>query len=243
MCKAADKEWSNYHKATSTKEFLDELSRSLQIGRDLLIRMVSTGRNELRGTWVHPQVATHLGQWLSPKFAVKVSKWVLDWMSGNRPQYTMPYHLRRYLANTKNVPRDHFSVLQEMDIVLVAPLEQQGYLIPSEIIPDISEGLMFANWLKAQGVDTGKMPTYPHKYEDGRVVAAKMYPLEYLPAFREHVLKVWLPKKAREYFAARDHRALPYLDKILQDNATIAARPFSRLPLLNQDLLGSMMIN
>ena len=25
-------------------------------------------------------------KWLSPKFAVKVSKWVMDWLSGKRPQ-------------------------------------------------------------------------------------------------------------------------------------------------------------
>ncbi len=33
------------------------------------------------------------------------------------------------------------------------------------------------------------MPTYLHKYEDGREVKAKMYPAKYLPAFQIMLLK------------------------------------------------------
>jgi hypothetical protein len=181
---------------------------------------------------------------LSPKFAVKVSKWVMDWLSGKRPQNNLPYHLRRYLANTKNVPHGYFSVLQEMNIALVAPLEQQGYIIPEDVVPDISEGIMFAGWLKRQGVDTDKMPTYRHRYEDGRVVSAKLYPLKYLVAFREHILKVWLPKKAKEYFETRDTQALPYLNRILQFNSAEIVKPidasyfaYSEIPAPEQRLM------
>jgi hypothetical protein len=60
------------------------------------------------------QVAIHLGQWVSAQFAVQVSQWVYDWMSGSAPASvaeTVPYHLRRYVANQPNVPVGHFSVL------------------------------------------------------------------------------------------------------------------------------------
>ena len=68
------------------------------------------------------------------------------------------------MENVKRIPSDYFSVLQEMTIVLIGPLEQQGYTLPSQIIPDISEGRMFSSWLQEQGVDTKSMPTYTHKY-------------------------------------------------------------------------------
>ena len=81
LCKATGKLWGHYYENKTTKEFLNELSRSIGIPIDLLVEQVTTGANESRGTYIHPQVAINLGQWLSPKFAVKVSKWISDWMN------------------------------------------------------------------------------------------------------------------------------------------------------------------
>lgn len=220
MCKAANKEFKHYNALLTTKDFLSELSSSVRIPTTELILIKQGGIPSLQGTWIHPQVAINLGQWLSPKFAVKVSQWVFDWMNGKTPKSKIPYHLKRYMMNMSSIPSGYFSVLQEMTLVLIAPLEQQGYNLPNNVIPDISEGKMFANWLKNKGVNTDEMPTYQHKYEDGRIVPAKMYPSEYLHDFREHVSKVWLPKRAVTYFEERDKAILPYLNKILQLNAS-----------------------
>lgn len=106
------------------------------------------GDIRFQGTWVHPQVAINLAQWLSAKFAVQVSQWVFDWMSGKSPATaaeTVPYHLRRYVANQPNVPVGHFSVLTEMTQLLIAPMEIMGYTLPEHMLPDISHGKMFAN--------------------------------------------------------------------------------------------------
>jgi hypothetical protein len=93
---------------------------------------------------VHPQVAIHLAQWLSPKFAVLVSKWVYDWISsGASPAASrLPFHVRRYVANQQNVPVGHFSVLTEMTLGLIGPMEADGYTLPERMWPDISEGLI-----------------------------------------------------------------------------------------------------
>ena len=80
LCKAAGKEWSAYFRTAPTQAFLAELSRSLNVDRDLLIQSITTGQNEYRGTWVHPQVSINLAQWASPEFAVQVSQWVFDWV-------------------------------------------------------------------------------------------------------------------------------------------------------------------
>jgi hypothetical protein len=223
MCKAGGKEWFDYFKQVNTKEFLEELSDQLKIpikpSRGIigtaLISTIQGGYPEQQGTWVHPQVAINLGQWVSPRFAVKVSKWVFDWMSGKARSNNIPYHLRRYGDNRHKIPNGYFSILQEMILLLVEPLERQGYILPSNILPDISEGKMFSSFLKKNGINTDEMPTYKHRYEDGRVVDAKIYPNEYLFAFREHVLKVWLPTRATKYFAERDKSVLPLLGNIM----------------------------
>ena len=217
MCKACGKLFGHYNSAKATQEFLSEFSSDIGIPISELVQIIKGGDSSsaVQGTWIHPQIAIHLGQWLSPKFAVQVSKWVFEWLNGKTPQQELPYHLRRYMNNMRRIPADHFSVLQEMTLVLIAPLEQQGYHLPTNMVPDISQGLIFAKWLRDQGVDTASMPTYIHEYEDGRKVEAKMYPAKYLTAFREHVQKIWLPEKAGKYFAERDKAALPYLSNIL----------------------------
>jgi hypothetical protein len=94
---------------------------------------------------------------------------VYDWMSGNAPASvtdTVPYHLRRYVANQPNVPVAHFSVLTEMTQLLIAPMEIMGYTLPERLLPDISQGRMYCKWLRDKyGIDTDALPTYAHVYE------------------------------------------------------------------------------
>lgn len=171
----------------------------------------------MQGTWVHPYVAINLGQWLSPQFSVQVSKWVTEWIAGG-PQIVerMPYHLRRYVANMSGVPRTHFFVLQELTYGLIAPMEAQGYTLPDNMLPDISQGRMFSDWLRKQGVDPATFPNYQHRYEDGRIVQARLYPNTVIADFRSHFQTVWLPQRSYGYFAERDPKALPYLPALLE---------------------------
>ena len=75
---------------------------------------------------------------------------------------------------------------------------------------------MFCKWLRDEkNIDTDTLPTYQHRFEDGRVVDAKLYPNEVLSDFRKYFHAIWLPQKAREYFAQRDSKALSYLPKLL----------------------------
>jgi hypothetical protein len=148
-----------------------------------------------------------------------VSKWVVDWMSGgSTPQAAkLPFHLRRYIDNQMNVPKGHFSVLNEITLGLIAPLEAQGYTLPEKLWPDISQGRMFARWLRDEhGVDTDSMPSYWHVFEDGRpAVQARAYPNEWLAEFRKHFEEVWKPQRAVSYFQEKDPIALSYLPPLL----------------------------
>ena len=64
LCKASGRELKAYLRTNQTKEFLAELSRSVNIFTDQLVQIINTGSNETRGTWVHPDVAINLAQWL-----------------------------------------------------------------------------------------------------------------------------------------------------------------------------------
>jgi hypothetical protein len=149
MCQAAGKDWFDYRRLKTTVAFIEALVIETGIPGSVLVQSLKGGDTRIQGTWVHPQVAIHLGQWVSAKFAVQVSQWVFDWMSGNIPaSVAVPYHLRRYVANQPNVPVGHFSILTEMTQLLIAPMELMGYTLPEHMFPDISHGKMFCKWLR-----------------------------------------------------------------------------------------------
>ena len=215
MCTAVGKQFKDYAESDNTQAFFAELSSETGLRASDLIQTVGDANPTFAGVWVHPDVAMNLGQWCSPKFAVAVSKWVRAWMTG-QAKSNLPYHLQRYIANRSAIPLTHFSMLHELIYCLIAPLEDAGYILPENMVPDISEGKMFCKWLRDEkGVDTDSLPTYSHVYPDGRIVKAKLYPNSLLTEFREHFTNVWLPRKAADYFESTDKSALPYLNKVL----------------------------
>lgn len=143
-------------------------------------------------------------------------------MSGVGPatvRETVPYHLRKYIANQPNIPTGHFSILAEMTTMLIGPMELMGYTLPEHMLPDISHGKMFCKWLRDEhGIDTDALPAYLHIYEDGRRVWPKAYPEALLAAWRRHFREEWLPHRAIEYFRPRDSEALQFLPKLIAAN-------------------------
>ena len=218
LCQRAGKLFGNYHNTKQTKEFLNELSAVIDIPITALVQIIQGGNDKLaQGTWVHPQVAVHLGQWLSPAFAVHVTRWVFDWMNGSVQGY-MPEHVRRYIRNKAKIPHDHFSMLNEIYLNLLAPLEDYGVIPPDKMMPDISTGRMFSDFLRKRGIDPEKFRTYEHEFIDPSrpTVKARLYPIEYLGEFRKYFNEVWLPTRAERYFQKRFPAALPHLPKIRQ---------------------------
>jgi len=214
MCKIAWKLFADYKRLNSTKEFLNELSPDMGIPITGLIQTIQGWTPELQWTWIHPQVAIHLAQWLSPKFAVAVSKWVFEWLWWSYKE-RVPYHLRRYVANMSEIPPTHFSMLNELTYWLIAPLEKEWYELSEKLVPDISTGRMFSDWLRNWWINPTDFSTYSHKYEDWRVVQARLYPNKYLWDFRNYFYDTWLPQKAILYFEKKDPLALVHMPKLL----------------------------
>lgn len=139
-------------------------------------------------------------------------------MNGNiKPQTSMPYHLKRYLLNRGKIPVGYFSVFNEIVYSLIAPLEDIGYTLPDNLVPDISEAKIFCNWLrKEKGIEPKEFPTYTHTYSDGREIPnVRLYPNSLLEDFRAHFNDVWLLQRAQTYFSDKDKTALPYLQKMI----------------------------
>ena len=218
LCKKAGKLFGDYRRLSHTGEFLDELSAVMGIPITVLVQVIRGGNDTLsQGTWVHPRVAINLGQWLSSSFAVKVTEWVEDWWLGKTQSY-MPVHVQRYLKNRAKSYHTHFSMLNEIYLNLFAPLEEYGVIPPDKMMPDISTGRMFSDFLRRKGIDPEKFPTYEHEFADeSRMpVMARLYPIEYLPDFRRYFNEVWLPQQAPKYFAANFPKALPFIPRLLR---------------------------
>jgi hypothetical protein len=224
MCKAVNKNFENYRKLAATGEFLQELGLATSLAPERLVQTFHDGF--LTEVWVHPEVAINLAQWCSPKFAVAVAMWVRDWMAGKtKVAAGLPYHIERYMANRSEIPATHFSMLNELTFGLIAPLESEGYTLPESLVPDISEGRIFCQWLRdAKEIDTDTLPKYQHKYKDGRVVWAKLYPNELLADFRKHFNEEWLPNRSIKYFEKKDPNALPFLTKMLSSPKSVPKR-------------------
>lgn len=82
MCKANGKEWKHYFETDRAHKYLDALSGSVVIPTNQLFSSITTGPNNGRGTWVHPQVAVDLARWISAPFAVWMDGWFLE-LTGN----------------------------------------------------------------------------------------------------------------------------------------------------------------
>ena len=220
LCQKAGKRLNDYRRLGSTEAFLSRLSTVTGIPVTGLMQIIQGGNDKLsQGTCVHPKVAIHLGQWLSPDFAVQVSEWVFDWMTGRVVGNTfMPEHVRRFLKNRTKIPHTHSSMLNEIYLNLLAVLEDYGVIPPNSIMPDISTGRMFSDFLRSKGFHPESFPTYEHEFTDSSrpSVNARLYPIEHLPDFRRYFNEVWLPQRAENYFADRFPKALPFLPRILQ---------------------------
>ena len=218
LCQKTGKLFGNYYQNKQTKDFLDALYADIGIPISVLVQVIKGGNDKYdQGTWVHPQVAINLGQWLSPEFAVQVSRWVFDWMSGSIRGH-MPSHVRRYMKNRMKIPYDCFSMLNELYLNLVAPLEDVNLILPDKVMPDISMGMMFSGFLRKHGINPSEFQTYTHEWNDPKraPVQARLYPIRHLADFRAYFNNEWLPKHAESYFRKRFPKAIHYVPTITQ---------------------------
>lgn len=79
LCKAGGKQFKHYNSLIKVKEIYQKLSTKLNIPINKLVVIVKGGNYNNQGTWVHPQIATHMAQWVNSDFVVSVSEWIEEW--------------------------------------------------------------------------------------------------------------------------------------------------------------------
>lgn len=231
MCKAAGKAFADYERLASTQEFLAELSGSMGIPIDLLVSKNMVGPNELRGTWVHPQVSTHLAQWASARFAVMVSRWVLDWMTGaDRAERAWRIFNERLDLIHDRVPMGYFCVFRET-ADLYAALIRGGINPGLKILIDISVGKVWARHWRTEKLAEkfGSELRFEHFYPGfyAQAISNPQTPLCYhedsWPAFRRWLRDVYIPTKLPEY-----------LKRLVAKNAISASEASGAIAALEQ---------
>lgn len=136
LAKASGKRVNNYLRLDTTKEFLKELERSTGISADVLVSKINTGRNETRGTWVHPQVAINLAQWLSPVFAVQVTEWIFGWINSDHKYYARYKELMAIKDEKVEKASEHGRGLSNWGREKKAIEKEEQFLL-SKIQPDL----------------------------------------------------------------------------------------------------------
>jgi len=81
LCHSANKYFKHWNANKESKELIRALSKLICVDRDKLIIIVKGGNIvELRGTYVHPKLITHIAIWASVDFALKVSDIVNEYL-------------------------------------------------------------------------------------------------------------------------------------------------------------------
>lgn len=150
--------------------------------------------------------------------SIGIREWIKDsigWKESNgRPHWYRRLGLFR--SKTK-IPVGWWCIFEEI-MSTVADLEELGYIPPEGIIPDVSVGKCWCNYLrdelKLNPKDIGQK--YKHYYPDwAHPVSPYIYPLEYLPTFRMWFEETYKPTKMVGYFKKADPVALPSICKLL----------------------------
>lgn len=216
MCQAADKKFNDYRRLQNTKEFISELSSVAGIPATDLIEVVQGGNPSLQGTWVHPDVAIHLAQWCSPIFAVQVTKFVREWLQGTNTQQKQLQswkHFHDRIDLTKNsVPAGYFGMFNEIGGMIV-PMINSGVDLNEHTIPDISVGLTWAAYWKANNLEQqhGQRINYPHEYpvyypqHAAGIKNAWCYPNTALAIFREWFRETYQKQKLPVYLTKKEN--------------------------------------
>ena len=128
----------------------------------------------------------------------------------------MPFHVGRYILNRRKIPHTHFSMLNEIYLELLAPLEEAGVRLTDDMMPDISTGRMFSDFLRKKGIDVDSCPRCEHEFLGNRQpVSARLYPVEFLAEFRRWFHEQWMPNRSNGYFQERLPPAVLVIKKII----------------------------
>lgn len=136
----------------------------------------------------------------------------------------LPKFLDRYILNSNKIPLGYFSVINVTFTTVYREMERVGYVLPDkgitgkDLMPDISIGRTFSDWLKKNGHNEviKQVKFYKHEFVGRPSCEARMYPDSCYHLFTYFLKTVWIPQKASAYFKSKNPEALNYLPKLLK---------------------------
>ena len=149
LCKAGGKKFNDWYRMESTTEYISFIENYTKINKDNLIEIIKNKHNSLRGTWIHPIIATNVAQWISSEFSFKVSIWIEEWKKNNRELYMKQLHQiipdKNILKEKKIQLRLHLELGGEIEVKT-----ESGFidLLTDDEIIEIKHG---KNWKNAVG--------------------------------------------------------------------------------------------
>ena len=150
LCKAGNREFRRWNRNQESKEFVEELSKRLNLTRSKLIQIVND--KEIRSTWVHPIVATNIAQWISPSFGVNISIWIEEWKNYSFKNKNIYYEELERLKPSKNLQLER-EIQQKLQKQLIAQIEVETPVGYVDLLTDteIIEIKQITNWKSALG--------------------------------------------------------------------------------------------
>jgi hypothetical protein len=81
LCADGGKQLKNWTRNEGNKELIEYFENSHRLKFEPMTKIVTGGQNtDLRGTYAHPKLITHIASWVSPAFAWKVSEIVNNFL-------------------------------------------------------------------------------------------------------------------------------------------------------------------
>ena len=159
-----NKKFNDWSRGKNNKKLMNEISSFVGIPVNLLYNTISTGPNNLRGTYVHPLLMTHIAYWVSPKFSAKVGIWIEEWKSYSKQNEVEYYESLSQLDSYQNDNREKIiqKKLQKKlggKTEVETPVGNIDLLTKSELI----EIKSFDNWKHALGQLIAYSTFYPNK--------------------------------------------------------------------------------
>lgn len=146
------KGFKNWLPNKHSKKLIKEVARLAGISKNQVIIKNCVGINEIRGTYIHPMLLTHIAYWCSVDFAIKIGIWIEEWK-----KYSKKNNLR-YWNEIKNIKIDYNDTKEKCiqlklqkkyggQIEVKTPYGKIDLLTKNRII----EIKSFSNWKHAMG--------------------------------------------------------------------------------------------
>ncbi len=81
LCQQGGKQFKGWSRLNIAEEIMEEIILQNPTIKEIKMTINGGSNQKITGTYVHPQLLTHVAMWISPKFQVKIGAWIEQWKS------------------------------------------------------------------------------------------------------------------------------------------------------------------